>query len=65
MKNLLIAAGAMVGVIGMRMILSLTVSEQAAEVFCRTALGILFFYYAIRIGVNRRKRKNVAAAKTA
>lgn len=50
MKKMLIAAGAMAGIIGVRMVLSLAVSEQAAELFCRMAVGSLFFYCVLRMG---------------
>lgn len=45
MKRAFIAAITIVGIIALRMILSLSLSEQAAEIFCRVSLSFLFFYY--------------------
>lgn len=54
MKNVLIASAAMAGIIVMRVILSITFTDQIAEVFARVAIGVLFFY---SIGMNISKRK--------
>ncbi len=42
MKKALIVAAALVGIIAMRMILSVALSEQIAEVFSRVSLSFLF-----------------------
>ncbi len=60
MKNVLIAAAAMAGIIVIRMILSITFTDQAAEVFARAAVGILFFYF-IGMSISRKKLKKNAA----
>ena len=44
MKKAFIAAAAMVGIIAVRMILSVALNEQIAEVFTRLSTGFLFFY---------------------
>lgn len=42
MKKALIVTAALVGIIAMRMILSVALSEQIAEIFCRVSLSFLF-----------------------
>lgn len=51
MKNIFIAIAFMAAIIATRMILSVTFSEQAAEVFCRTVTSFLFFYFICRLAV--------------
>lgn len=60
MKNVLIAAAAMAGIIVMRVILSIAFTDQIAEVFARVAIGVLFFYY-IGMSISKRKLKRKAA----
>lgn len=47
MKKTFLVAASMLGIIAVRMILSLTVSEHVAEVFTNTSLTAMFFYFAI------------------
>lgn len=54
MKKAFIAIAAMVGIIAMRMILSVALGEQIAEVFTRISVSTLFFYFLISISRNRR-----------
>ena len=54
MKKAFIAIVAMVGIIAMRMILSVALGEQIAEVFTRISVSALFFYFLISISRNRR-----------
>lgn len=54
MKNVIIAAASMVGIIIIRMILSFTVNEQIAEVFTKVSIGFLFFYFILLFVKNRR-----------
>ncbi|MDE6846462.1 MAG: hypothetical protein K2J99_11965 [Lachnospiraceae bacterium] len=44
MKRALIAAASMVGIIAVRMILSVAFSEQVANVFTGVSIGFLFYY---------------------
>ena len=44
MKKAFIVAAFMVAIIVVRMILSVTFSEQVAEVFCKVSISFLFFY---------------------
>lgn len=60
MKNVMITAASMVGIIVVRMILSILLSEQAAEVFTRVSVSALFFYYIILFSKNRQKAKKSA-----
>lgn len=57
MKNVLMAVVSVVGIIVVRVILSIAFTDQIAEVFARTAIGILFFYLIASIGISSRKRK--------
>lgn len=57
MKNVIIAAASMVGIIVVRMILSIVLSEQIAEVFTRVSVSVLFFYYVLLFSKNRQKIK--------
>lgn len=57
MKKAFIAVAAMVGIIAVRMILSVTLSEQVAEVFTRVSVSALFFFFLITFARNRRNRK--------
>lgn len=57
MKNVIIAAASMVGIIVVRMILSIVLSEQIAEVFTRVSVSVLFFYYVLLFSKNRQKAK--------
>ena len=57
MKKAFIAVAAMVGIIAVRMILSVTLSEQVAEVFTRVSVGALFFFFLIKFTRNRRNQK--------
>ncbi len=54
MKKAFIAVAAMVGIIAVRMILSVALGEQIAEVFTRISVSALFFYFLISISRNRR-----------
>ncbi len=57
MKSALIAAASVVGIIIVRMILSITLSEQIANVFTGLSLSFLLCYFII----NSSKRKSKAA----
>lgn len=57
MKNVIITAASMVGIIVVRMILSIVLSEQIAEVFTRVSVSVLFFYYVLLFSKNRQKVK--------
>lgn len=57
MKNVIIAAASMVGIIVVRMILSIVLSEQIAEVFIWVSVSVLFFYYVLLFSKNRQKVK--------
>lgn len=57
MKNALIAAASVVGIIIVRMLLSITLSEQIANVFTGLSLSFLLYYFII----NSSKRKSKAA----
>lgn len=57
MKNVIIAAASMVGIIVVRMILSIVLSEQIAEVFTRVSVSVLFFYYVLLFSKSRQKVK--------
>lgn len=54
MKKAFIAAAVIAGIIAVRMILSVSLSEQAAEVFTRVSCTALFFYCVISISRSRR-----------
>ncbi|MCI9344760.1 MAG: hypothetical protein HFI56_00705 [Lachnospiraceae bacterium] len=47
MKKAFIAAASISGIIAARMILSVILSEQVADVFTKTATSFLFFYYVL------------------
>lgn len=53
MKNIFFAVAFMSVIIVIRMILSVTFSEQAAEVFCRMSTSFLFFYFICRLSENK------------
>lgn len=55
MKKVFITATIIAAIIAIRMILSVALSEQAAEVFCRVSIGFLFFYSICRLSTNRSK----------
>ena len=55
MKKVLIAAASITAIIGVRMILSFTISEQAAEVFTRLSTACLFFYFICGLSKNNSK----------
>lgn len=57
MKSILIAAVSMVGIIVMRVILSIAFTDQTAEVFARIAVSILFFYFLGRLSNGKLKKK--------
>ncbi len=57
MKNVIIAAASMVGIIVVRMILSIAFSEQVAEVFIRISVSFLFFYFVLLAAKTRNKTK--------
>ena len=55
MKKAFIAVAAMAGIIALRMILSVALGEQIAEVFTGISVSALFFYLLISISRNRRR----------
>lgn len=57
MKNIMIAAASMVGIIAVRIILSIAFSEQVAEVFTKVSVSALFFYFIILFAKSRRDEK--------
>lgn len=57
MKSILVAAVSMVGIIVVRMILSIAFTDQIAEVFARVSISILFFYYVCRLSRGKLKKK--------
>lgn len=56
MKKILVALVTMCGIIVVRMILSVTLTEQVAEVFSRISIGILFYYF-ICTAISSRSKK--------
>lgn len=58
MKKALIAAASIVGIIVVRMILSATLSEQAAEVFSSVAITSLFLYSILSFRKGKLKSTN-------
>lgn len=56
MKNVFIAAASMVAIIAIRMILSVALGEQVAEVFCKISISFLFFYFICRSAKYRKNR---------
>lgn len=57
MKNVITAVASMVGIIVIRMILSVTLSEQIAEVFTRISVSFLIFYFILLFAKKRRDSK--------
>lgn len=57
MKKAFIAAASMMGIIAVRMILSVTFGEQTAEVFTRVSGSFLFFYCCFQSAKNRQNAK--------
>ena len=55
MKKTFIAGAAIIGIIIVRMILSVTFTEQAAEIFARTSMSILFFYFLLSLPTGKAK----------
>ena len=55
MKKAFIAVAAMAGIIALRMILSVALGEQIAEVFTGISVSALLFYFLISISRNRRR----------
>lgn len=49
MKRILIAAASIVGIIAVRMILSIASSEHVAEIFTSVSISFLFFYFILII----------------
>lgn len=58
MKKAFIAAACLVGIIAVRMILSVALSEHIAEVFTRVSVTFLFFYFCLISAKSRRQAKN-------
>ena len=58
MKKAFIAAACLVGIIAVRMLLSVALSEHIAEGFTRVSVTFLFFYFCLISAKNRRKAKN-------
>lgn len=58
MKNILIAAASMAGIIAIRMILSVALSEQAADIFTKASVTFLFFFFILLFAKNRKNSKN-------
>ncbi len=58
MKKAFIAAACMAGIIAIRMILSVALSEQTAEVFTRISVTFLFFYFCLVSTKSRHTAKN-------
>lgn len=58
MKKAFMVTVCMVGIIAVRMILSVAFNEQAAEVFSRVSISILFFYFICSLSRNRLKTTN-------
>lgn len=48
-------AAIMAAIIVIRMILSVTLSEQVASVFCKVSISAVFFYFVCRISKNKLK----------
>ncbi|MCI8522989.1 MAG: hypothetical protein HFI62_07250 [Lachnospiraceae bacterium] len=55
MKKAFIAGAAILGMIIVRMILSVTFTEQAAEIFTKTSISILFFYFLLSMPKGKAK----------
>lgn len=58
MKKAFIAAACLVGIIAVRMLLSVALSEHIAEVFTRVSMTFLFFYFCLISTKSRRQAKN-------
>lgn len=58
MKKAFIAAACLVGIIAVRMLLSVALSEHIAEVFTRVSVTFLFFYFCLISTKSRRQAKN-------
>lgn len=56
-KPFLAAAASMLGIIVIRIILSVTVSESVAEVFTNISLTALFLYFVL-ISIRKNKEKD-------
>lgn len=56
MKEMLKAAAAIIGIIGVQMALSYIFSYQVAETFTKVSIAALFFYYICK-AVQKRKKK--------
>lgn len=59
MKKAFIAVACLVGIIAVRMILSVALSEHIAEVFTRISMTFLFFYFCLISTKNRRQAKKL------
>lgn len=57
MKKAFIAAASMMGIIAVRMILSVTFGEQTAEVFTGVSGSFLFYYCCFYSAENRQNAK--------
>lgn len=57
MKKAFIAAACLVGIIAVRMILLVALSEHIAEVFTRVSVTFLFFYFCLVSTKSRRQAK--------
>ena len=55
MKNLFTAALALIGIIGVQMIISYAFSWQAADLFSKVSLTALFTYYLCKVFHRKRK----------
>lgn len=60
MKNMFMAAAAIVGIIVVQMILAELFTWQIGEVFSRVSLGILFYYSICRMIGPKRSEKSRA-----
>lgn len=55
-KSFLAAAASMLGIIVIRMILSVTVSEHVADIFTNVSLTALFLFFIIQSMSNKNKK---------
>lgn len=55
MKKAFLASISMIGIIAVRMILSVTFTDQVGEIFSRIATGILFYYFICSSTKNKSK----------
>lgn len=60
MKRTFIAVAVMIGIIAVRMMLSVILSEQIAEVFTRVSVSALFFFFVISFAKNRQNTQKAA-----